>query len=169
MWCLWWVWWVWCLWQVCVVVVVLVVDVVVLGMVDIVVVFVVHMDVFLWSILSLESPPIHVHPNNNKARSFPGAKTINVCWACLSAQLTICAQKWRNFVCSSTLSVRFVLSQVFIFFIVLAPGVSSHTISSEQQRKTEHYTPSWYSDGSCCGGNEGRRWWSPPPRSRPME
>ena len=57
----------------------LVVMVVVLVVVDIVVVFVVHMEVFLWSILSMESPPIHVHPNNNKARSISGAKTMNVC------------------------------------------------------------------------------------------
>ena len=31
----------------------------------------------------------------------PGAKTINVFRACLGAQLTICAQKLCNFVCSS--------------------------------------------------------------------
>ena len=44
-------------------------------------------------------------------------KTINVFWARLVAQLTICAQKWRNFVCSSTVSLRFVLSRVFFIFL----------------------------------------------------
>ena len=56
--------------------------------------------------------------------SSTGAKTINVFRACLSAQLTICAQKCRNFVLFSTVSLRFVLSRVCVlfFFIVLAPG-----------------------------------------------
>ena len=31
-------------------------------------------------------------------QQWPGAKTINIFRACLGAQLTICAQKWRNFV-----------------------------------------------------------------------
>ena len=48
-----------------------------------------------------------------------GPGTINLFWACLGAQLTICAQKWRNFVCSSTLSLRFVLSRVFLFLYSL--------------------------------------------------
>ena len=47
---------------------------------------------------------------DNTNDPLPGLGTINVFWACLGAQLTICAQKWRNFVCSSTLSLRFVLS-----------------------------------------------------------
>ena len=51
----------------------------------------------------------------------PWAKTINVFRACLGAQLTICAQKWRNFVLFSTVSLKFVLSRVCVFFIVLAP------------------------------------------------
>ena len=55
----------------------------------------------------------------------PGAKTINVFQAGLGAQLTICAQKWRNFVLFSTVSLRFVLSQVCVFFIVLAPGAKT--------------------------------------------
>ena len=37
-----------------------------------------------------------------------GAKTINVFRACLGAQLTICAQKSRNFVLFSTVSLKFV-------------------------------------------------------------
>ena len=51
----------------------------------------------------------------------PGAKTINVFRACLGAQLTICAQKLRNFVLFSTVSLRFVLSRVCIFLYSLGP------------------------------------------------
>ena len=40
----------------------------------------------------------------------PGAKTIKKSRAWIGAQLTICSQKLRNFVCSSTLSLRFVWS-----------------------------------------------------------
>ena len=53
--------------------------------------------------------------------SRPGSETINAYWACLSAQLTICAQKLHNFVCSSTLILRFVLSRVFLFLFSLGP------------------------------------------------
>ena len=51
----------------------------------------------------------------------PGAKTINVFRACLGAQLTICAQKLRNFVLFSTVSLRFVLSRVCVFLYSLGP------------------------------------------------
>ena len=51
----------------------------------------------------------------------PRAKTINVFRAYLGAQLTICAQKWRNFVLFSTVSLRFVLSRVCIFLYSLGP------------------------------------------------
>ena len=51
----------------------------------------------------------------------PGAKTINVFRACLGAQLIICAQKWRNFVLFSTVSLRFVLSRVRVFLYSLGP------------------------------------------------
>ena len=50
-----------------------------------------------------------------------GANTINVFRACLGAQLTICAQKWRNFVLFSTVSLRFVLSRVCVFLYSLGP------------------------------------------------
>ena len=50
-----------------------------------------------------------------------GAKTINVFRACLGAQLTICAQKWRNFVLFSTASFRFVSSRVCVFLYSLSP------------------------------------------------
>ena len=50
-----------------------------------------------------------------------GAKTINVFRACLGAQLTICAQKWRNSVLFSTVSFRFVLSRVCVFLYSLGP------------------------------------------------
>ena len=65
-------------------------------------------------------------PTRNGEETFnkqlsPGAKTINVFWACLGAQLTICDQKWRNFVCSSMLSLRFVLSRVCVFLYSLGP------------------------------------------------
>ena len=43
------------------------------------------------------------------------AKAITVFRACLGAQLTICAQKWRNFVLLSTVRLRFVLSRVCVF------------------------------------------------------
>ena len=49
------------------------------------------------------------------------AKTINVFRACLGAQLTICAQKWRNFVLFSMVSFRFVLSRVCVFLYSLGP------------------------------------------------
>ena len=48
-----------------------------------------------------------------------GAKTLNVFRACLGAQLTICAQKWRNFVLFSTVSLRFILSRVCVFLYSL--------------------------------------------------
>ena len=51
----------------------------------------------------------------------PWAKTINVFRACLGAQLTICAQKWRNFILFSTVSLRFVLSRVCVFLYSLGP------------------------------------------------
>ena len=51
----------------------------------------------------------------------PGAKTINVFRAYLSAQLTICAQKWRNFVLFSMVSFRFDLSRVCVFLYSLGP------------------------------------------------
>ena len=50
-----------------------------------------------------------------------GARTINVFRACLGAQLTICAQKWRNFVLFSMVSLRFVLSRVCVFLYNLGP------------------------------------------------
>ncbi len=53
----------------------------------------------------------------------PGAKTINVFRACLGAQLTICAQKWRNVVLFSTASLRFVLSRVCVFLYSLGPRI----------------------------------------------
>ena len=51
-----------------------------------------------------------------------GAKTINVFRACLGAQLTICAQKWRNFVLFSMVSFRFVFSRVCVFLYSLGPS-----------------------------------------------
>ena len=46
-------------------------------------------------------------------------------WLCSGytalAQLTICAQKWRNFVLFSTVSFRFVLSRVCVFLYSLGP------------------------------------------------
>ena len=51
----------------------------------------------------------------------PGAKIINIFRACLGAQLTICAQKWRNFVLFSTVSLRFVWSRVCVFLYSLGP------------------------------------------------
>ena len=51
----------------------------------------------------------------------PGAKTINVFRACLGAQLTICAQKWRSFVLFSMVSLKFVLSRVCVFLYSLGP------------------------------------------------
>ena len=45
----------------------------------------------------------------------PGAKIINVFRAWIGAQLTICAQKLRNFVLFSTVRLTFVLSRVLCF------------------------------------------------------
>ena len=50
-----------------------------------------------------------------------GAKTINVFRACLGAQVTVCAQKWSNFVLFSMVSLRFVLSRVCVFLYSLGP------------------------------------------------
>ena len=65
------------------------------------------------------------HPNCREWSSLStltqGAKTINVFRACLGAQLTICAQKWRNFVLFSMVSFRFVLSRVCVFLYSLGP------------------------------------------------
>ena len=56
----------------------------------------------------------------------PWAKTINVFRACLGAQLTICAQKWRNFILFSTVSLRFLLSRVCVFLYSLGPMIGVH-------------------------------------------
>ena len=61
----------------------------------------------------------------------PGAKTIHVFRACLGAQLTICAQKWRNFVLFSTVSLRFVLSRVCVFLYSLGPRQWQYTVSNK--------------------------------------
>ena len=75
----------------------------------------------------------------------PGAKTINVFWARLDAQLTICAHKWRNFICSSTGSLRFVWSQVCVFLCSLGPwslrnqlSLSGKHSSNAEITKTKH-------------------------------
>ena len=62
----------------------------------------------------------------------PGAKTINVFRACLGAQLTICAQKWRNFVLFSTVSLRFVFSRVCVFLYSLGPRTFIHVKSAKR-------------------------------------
>ena len=50
----------------------------------------------------------------------------NVFRACLGggAQLTICAQKWRNFVLFNAVSLRFVLSRVCVFLYSLGPSLN---------------------------------------------
>ena len=58
-----------------------------------------------------------------------GAKTIHVFRACLGAQLTICAQKLRNFVLFSTVSLRFVLSRVCVFLYSLGPRSPSDSVN----------------------------------------
>ena len=55
----------------------------------------------------------------------PGAKTIKKSRAWIGAQLTICAQKWRNFVLFSTVSLRFVWSRVCVFLYSLGPWLES--------------------------------------------
>ena len=76
----------------------------------------------------------------------PGAKTINVFRACLSAQLTICAQKWRNFVLFSTVSLRFVLSRVCVFLYSLGPLSMSflHSPLSWANLLELNRLPSWH-------------------------
>ena len=68
-----------------------------------------------------------------------GAKTINVFRACLGAQLTICAQKWRNFVLFSTVSLRLFWVEFVFFFIVLAldrlATASDRTASKQNGRE----------------------------------
>ena len=63
-----------------------------------------------------------------------GAKTINVFRACLGAQLTICAQKWRNFVLFSMVSFRFVLSRVCVFLYSLGPRTSQSDNPNHRHR-----------------------------------
>ena len=58
----------------------------------------------------------------------PGAKTINVFRACLGGQLTICAQKLRNFVSFSTVRLTFVLSRVCVFLYSLGPRSHSNFV-----------------------------------------
>ena len=76
-------------------------------------------------------------------KSFPGAKTINVFRAWICAQLTICAQKWRNFVLFSTVSLRFVLSRVCVFLYSLGPWCTSCLkwifLSGEQGHINRYY------------------------------
>ena len=57
-----------------------------------------------------------------------GAKTINVFRACLGAQLTICAQKLRNCVLFSTVSLIFVLSRVCVFLYSLGPRANTGVV-----------------------------------------
>ena len=52
---------------------------------------------------------------------FSVAKTVKKSQTWTGAQLTICAQKLRNFVFSSTLSLRFVCSRVSVFLHSLGP------------------------------------------------
>ena len=52
----------------------------------------------------------------------------------LGAQLTICDQKLRNFLCSSTLSLRFVLNQVFLFLYSLGPWAGWLTTTKRMTR-----------------------------------
>ena len=66
--------------------------------------------------------------SKKKIPSETWAKTINVFRACLGAQLTICAQKWRNFVLFSTVSFRFVSSRVCVFLYSLGPWTHFHSI-----------------------------------------
>ena len=70
----------------------------------------------------------------------PWAKTINIFRACLGAQLTICAQKWRNFILFSTVSLRFVLSRVCVFLYSLGP-VSSIIESDYVSIGRKHIQP----------------------------
>ena len=65
-----------------------------------------------------------LHCKRNIAMYPPWAKTINVFRACLGAQLTICAQKWRNYVLFTMVSFRFVLSRVCVFIYSLGPLVT---------------------------------------------
>ena len=76
----------------------------------------------------------------NYKNDLPWAKTINVFRACLGAQLTICAQKWRNFVLFSTVSLRFVLSRVCVFLYSLGP-LSSFTHWTTKTNKIEKSRP----------------------------
>ena len=69
-----------------------------------------------------------------------GAKTINVFRACLGAQRTICAQKWRNFVLFSTVSLRFVLSRVCIFLYSLGPWSRASQYNSSKRVHGVHTT-----------------------------
>ena len=72
-----------------------------------------------------------------------GAKTINVFRACLGAQLTICAQQWRNFVLFSMVSFRFVLSRVCVFLYSLGP----RTLMAQTEKRIQAFR--WNSRGNC--------------------
>ena len=57
--------------------------------------------------------------------SQPGPKSIKKSRAWIGAQLTICAQKWGNFVCSSMLNLRFVWSWVCVILYSHGPWLST--------------------------------------------
>ena len=84
--------------------------------------------IMAWSIKII---PEWVSPLGNWQYSTWGANTINDFRACLGAQLTICAQKWRNFVLFSTVSLRFVLSRVCVFLYSLGPRSLSTNLKCE--------------------------------------
>ena len=95
-----------------------------------------------------------------KLQERPGAKTINVFRACLGAQLTICAQKWRNFVLFSTVSFRFVSSRVCVFLYSLGPWMDK--IRNGEIRRRVNMKPAEQP------ANKNKiRWWSHVKRMAP--
>ena len=75
----------------------------------------------------------------------PGPKTIKKSRAWIGAQLTICAQNCRNFLCSSMLSLIFVWSWVCVFFIVLGPGLNFAFIwCLMSMLRICHFHAAWY-------------------------
>ena len=93
--------------------------------------FITHEGVYPWLGLLLIWP--------GSGSGFFLAKTITKFRAWIGAQLTICAQYWCNFVCSSMLSLRFVWNWVCVLLYSIGPWTP--------------YLPSWR---QWCGiANEG--------------
>ena len=104
----------------------------------------------MWSLLVVISVFSPFSSQLCRIDTTPWAKTINVFRACLGAQ------KWRNFVLFSTVSLRFVLSRVCVFLYSLGPLLYVIVLSTQifsnqfagvatfEQFQAALYSNDWY-------------------------